>query len=525
MKNILFIITLVIAAGVFSCTKTDFANAYADPSKINATTVPKQFAGFLKSNSDYVLPSYWDYFVVIRITLNPYNQAVGWANYSNQYIPGASAVGNRWDNFYNFLAQYRELQKVNTQSAAADQTANRIFMIAAAIYLYDHTEKVVDLHGDIPFSNAGMLSTKNGNYSGSYASYDKAEDIYTKMLDDLKGFSTELNAITLDAGTAANFKNQDLINHGDLTLWKKYCNALRLRMLTRVSSVAGFSARSTSEIAAITGTPATYPLPASNSDNIAMKVYDLGSDINSMGFKSGLEDWNGNIAGKLMIDHMKTNSDPRLRVMFEPGSGGAYVGLDPSLDASTQNSLINGGTLSIYNRSTFSRNQYFPGELVNAAEVSYLLAEYYLNAGNDAAAKAAYETGIKQSIDYYYALRAVSNDNTVAAPAVPTGTEVNNYIAAPGIAWGNATTKAAKLTLIATQKWLHFSVVQPIESWSEIRRLDAPVLSFWSDNSGIQKQPPYRWLYPTSENTYNTTNYQAVQSKDNLTTKLFWDTK
>lgn len=244
-----------------------------------------------------------------------------------------------------------------------------------------------------------------------------------------------------------------------------------------------------------------------------------------MGFRSGLEDWNGNIAGKVMIDHMKTNADPRLRVMFEPGSGGTYAGLDPLLDASTQTSLINGGTLSIYNRSTFSRNQFFPGVLVNAAEVNFLLSEYYLNAGNDAAAQTAYETGIRQSIDYYYALRAISNDNTVASPTAPTTAELNSYIAAPAVSWAGAASKTAKLNLIALQKWLHYSVVQPVENWSETRRLDAPALNFWPDNSGIQKQPPYRWLYPTSENTYNTAYYSAVKAKDNLTTKIFWDTK
>ncbi len=525
MKKILFTLAVVFICCLTACKKSDYIANYTDPAKISSTTVPKQFAGFLKSNSDYVLPSYWDYFVVCRITSDPYNQAIGFVNTSNQYIPGASAVGNRWDNFYNFLAQYRELQKVNAQLSTADQTANRVFMIAATIYLYDHTEKVVDLHGDIPFSGAGMLSTNNGNYSKSYAPYDKATDIYTKMLDDLKGFASELQSITVDAGTMANFKNQDLINQGSITKWEQYCNALRLRMLTRVSGVASFQSRVNTEIAAIVASPSSFPLPASNTDNIMLPVTNLSSDINSTGFKSGLEDWNGNIAGKVMIDHMNANADPRLRVVFEPGSGGTYVGLDPLLDGSTQSTLIAGGTLSIYNRSTLSRNQYFPGILINASEVNYLLAEYYLNAGNDAAARTAYETGIKQSIEYYYWLRGLSNDNTVASPAIPTVTEINNYLAAPAIAWTGAATKAAKLNLIATQKWIHFNVVQPVENWTEIRRLKLPVLSFWSDNSGIQKLPPSRWLYPTSENTYNTANYANVKANDNLSTKIFWDVK
>jgi hypothetical protein len=68
--------------------------------------------------------------------------------------------------------------------------------------------------------------------------------------------------------------------------------------------------------------------------------------------------------------------------------------------------------------------------------------------------------------------------------------------------------------------------VQPNESWAELRRLDAPALSFEVDNaSNIIKQPPVRWFYPSTENIYNKTNYDVVSSKDNLTTRVFWDVK
>ena len=64
-----------------------------------------------------------------------------------------------------------------------------------------------------------------------------------------------------------------------------------------------------------------------------------------------------------------------------------------------------------------------------------------------------------------------------------------------------------------------------MENWAELRRLDLPVLSYEVDNSNTQKLPPYRWFYAGSEKVYNTTNYNAVSAKDNLSTKIFWDTK
>lgn len=80
-----------------------------------------------------------------------------------------------------------------------------------------------------------------------------------------------------------------------------------------------------------------------------------------------------------------------------------------------------------------------------------------------------------------------------------------------------------RLQLIAEQRWLHFNVVQPNENWAELRRLDALDLTFWSDNSNQQGLPPKRWMYPGTEETYNTENYARVQDKDNLETRLFWD--
>lgn len=527
MKKIFFIAATLLAVSITACKKSDFEDAYADPSKISTTSVDKQFAGFVSSNLDYVMYKYWNYFVVLRTTIQYYTQSVGWQTISNQYVPGAASITDRWNNYYNFVAQYRELQNIYSKMTPEEQADRRIYMIAAAIYFYDHTEKVVDLHGDIPWSEAGMLSTNGGDYAKSYAKYDDASAIYASMLDDLKGFATELNSIEVKSAILTAFKNQDLINKGNLEQWKRYCNSLRLRMLTRVSGASDFASRSTTEIGEILSNPGSYPVVSSNDENIKIDVYNLNTPVNSSEFQSGLEDWNGNIAGKAMIDHMNANADPRLRAIFEPGinAGGVYKGLDPMLDASAQLNLINGGTMSIYNRSTISRNKYFPGILINAAEVSFLTAEYYLKQSNDAAAKTAYENGISQSVNYYYWLRTLSSDNTAGALTPTSEEEISAYISSPAVNWSNAESANDKLSLIATQKWLHYNVVQPIENWSEIRRLDMPVLTFPQDNSNPQKQPPLRWVYPAGEATYNGDNYSAVQSKDNLNTKIFWDTE
>ncbi|MBL7700514.1 MAG: SusD/RagB family nutrient-binding outer membrane lipoprotein [Chitinophagaceae bacterium] len=523
MKKILFL--AVVLTGFTACQKSDFEENYADPGKIATTNVEKQFTGMIVTNREYVVPSYWNYFVVLRTSINRYVQAVGWENGANQYIPPAAGVSDRWNNYYNFLAQFRELEKVYNALPAESQAQNRIFMIAATVYFYDHTQKVIDLHGDIPWTAAGKLSTNGGDYANSYPAYDRAQDIYTKMLDDLKGIAAELNTIEVPAGIFAGFKTQDLINKGDNEKWKRYVNSLRLRMLMRVSDATDFSARAASEIAEILGNPSQYPLVTENSQNIQINIFDLNSAINSQGFQSGLEDWNGNIAGAEMIDHMKASADPRLPAIFEPGANaaGEFTGLDQMLTGANQASLIAGGTIAIYNRSTISRNDFFPGMLINAAEISFYLSEYYLKNGDDAAAKTAYENGIRQSTDFYYWVRTLTNDNTSPALDPLDPADVDAYIASPGVDWDAAADDDAKLKLIATEKWINYNVIQPLESWSELRRLDKLDFDFEIDNSSAQQQPPTRWFYPGSESTYNSQNYEAVRSSDNLTTRLFWD--
>ena len=524
MNKIIFFLAVLIT-GATACKKSDFEESYSSPSRIATTDVEKQFTGMLVTNREYVIPSYWNYFVVLRTSVNRYTQAVGWENGANQYIPGAASITDRWNNYYNFLAQFRELEKVYNSLDEENQALNRIYMLAATIYFYDHTQKVVDLHGDIPWSQAGKLSTNGGDYGNSYPAYDKAADIYTKMLDDLKAFASELNTIEVPAGIVAGFKTQDVINKGNMDLWKKYCNSLRLRMLTRVSEAGDFSSRAASEIAEIIGDPMQFPLVSNNDENIMIRVFDLSSPLNAQGFQSGLEDWNGNIAGKEMIDHMNANSDPRLPALFETGlnANGNYIGLDPLLPGSNQTALIAGGTIAIYNRSTISRNDFFPGMLINAAEVSFYLAEYYLNAGNDAAAKTAYETGVRQSTEFYYWVRTLSNDNTAPALEPLNVADVDAYLASNEVSWDAAADNAAKLKLISTEKWIHYNVIQPLESWAEIRRLDNLTFQFETDNSSSQPQPPVRWIYPGSELTYNASNYAAVTASDNLNTRLFWD--
>src|SRR5690606_35588168 len=110
--------------------------------------------------------------------------------------PGMAAINDRWERYYRGLAQFREFEKVYNASPEDEKAMKKIYLLTAKVFFYDLTQQQVDLHGDIPWSQAGMLSTNGGDYTISYSKFDKAADIYTAMLDDLKSISTELSTYT-----------------------------------------------------------------------------------------------------------------------------------------------------------------------------------------------------------------------------------------------------------------------------------------------------------------------------------------
>lgn len=527
MKKFFIIVGLISASFttfLTSCKQESFDDFYRDPSTTTETTIDKQFAGITYDFRELIFPSYWNYFVILRTTANRYIQAVGWQNEPNQLLPGAAAVQDRWATYYKGLAQFKEFERVFAATSEIEQEQSRIFYIAAKVLFYDQTQQMVDLYGNIPWSEAGKLNANPTDFTTSYAAYDRGEDIYTVMLDDLKAISTELNALTIPPAVLTKFRTQDIINGGSLDLWKRYCNSLRLRMLMRVSDAPSFSSRAQSEVAEIASNPSIYPVVTTNAENIQLDIFDNTNEwYHSRGFRDGIESWNANLAGKAMVDYMVDKEDPRLPFMFEKGalSPDAYVGLDPALTTGVQQQLITGNsdgesTLSIYNRSTYSRNQNFPGIVISAAEVSFLLAEYHARNGGDGIAKDLFETGIRASIAMLQEIRSDSNNDDAEAPAAPTSAAIDSYIA--NIGWvGN------KIELIARQKWLHFNIIQPLESWAEVRRLDYPTFTFRVEAADLQKEVPNRWMLPSSEITYNTEHYNAVRDQDNVNNKLFWD--
>jgi hypothetical protein len=224
--------------------------------------------------------------------------------------------------------------------------------------------------------------------------------------------------------------------------------------------------------------------------------------------------------GKMVDSIMAPAGDPRLPIYFTANKKGEYHGVPNTWNSTRVADSTTANYFSRWDSTTFTENNLFPGIVFTAAEVSFLKAEAYERWGGGNA-KTAYETGVKQSIQFYLGINNGSDFTKGTKETMPSDAAIAAYLANPVVAYGTN-----NLEKIATQKWIDFGVIQAQQAWAEWRRTKFPKLSFPTDASSVlSPNPPNRFLYPSTESSLNATNYSAVKSSDNITTKVFWDVK
>lgn len=521
MKRNILKLSLIFATltSMLSCVdKID--QDYTNPDTSTQGYMGNLFTYMLMNNR--ILPSYWDYATFVTGVTAKYSQFIGIGITSKMYVPSTDYNEDRWKSYYTggIVNQYREIEKTYDGLTTSKQAEQGIYLQLAKIVYYDQTAQIVDLWGDIPFTEAGSL---NSTSTLTKAKFDDAETIYTTIIDGLKTINTYLDTVSVSSSISTSLATQDILLGGDLSQWRKYANSLRLRLLMRISNVNESYAKE--EVTEMLNDETSYPLVDSNDENILLSVNASSSNFNSSGLQSGLTDGatsNGPIApAYLLEDVMVANNDPRTPVFWNKSKNG-YVGLPVGSTTTTAESMYSNNLVSTIDSATFVMNRNVPGVIFTAAEVSFLKAEAY-ERWSLGTASTAYETGINQSIAFYFDLNSSAQYSgyTATAETAPTTSAIASFIAESDIAYTGTTTE--KLAKIYTQKWLNFFILQAGQAWAEYRRTGYPALTFTNDPSYSDAlQPPTRLLYPATETSYNATNYAAVASSDTRDTKIFW---
>lgn len=506
-------LTTVMGILLSGCSKGDFSNNYYNPEKAVTADVQRLYSGLF--NNSTILPRYWNLYTFQIPVLGTYSQTSGYTQAKGVYEQPTNYTGNRWDDFYTtVVSRYREIEKhYNALTTDADKAGYRIMLETSKIFVYDQATQIVDMWGDVPFTTAGGLNSQGKII---LASYDGSQALYSEALTNLKSISDYLASANIPSFYLTQLASYDYLNGGSVLKWRKYCNSLMLRLAMRISIKDETAAKTL--IQTILANPNTYPLIDVASESITLQPGSVTSSMaaNATEVREGFA-VNPFAAGTMVNDIMAPNSDPRLAAYFTTNASGNYKGISNTLTEAQITAGIAASDFSRWDSTTFSENRILPGIIMTAAEVSFLKAEAYERWGGGTA-KTAYETGIRQSIAFWYGINTNSSASTPKA-AAPTELEITTYLAKLPIAYGTN-----NLSKIATQKWIDFTIMQAHQAWAEIRRTNLPALAFPTDaSSTAAPNVPTRLLYPTSESTLNTANYSSVKSKDNTTTKIFWD--
>ncbi|EMR02553.1 SusD/RagB family nutrient-binding outer membrane lipoprotein [Cesiribacter andamanensis] len=425
---------------------------------------------------------------------------------TDRYITRNDWLTDYWTAAYADFGM--QIQQVINISARNENKLNKTAI--ARIWKVFIMHRITDLWGDVPYFDAfsGIITPR----------YDRQEDIYLDMLNELK----EAEA-SIDPSRTLNFGSADVLYGGNLTLWRKFANSLRLRLAMRLSEVAPAVAE-----AHVREVLAAGNLISTNAESALMRYgRDFGNADENIQPMGVIRSFNEYRASSTLVDFLQQNNDPRLEIYLEPANG-EFVGLRNGLNPTEINAL----DPDDYARdSQIISNLFAPSGLLIYPEVLFLQAEAALRGWGPGNAQEYYEQGISASIAYwldvYQDLQGrIPASELASLPQLDINQEqINTFLAEPGIAYN----PSRALEQIITQKWLA-NINQGFEGYADYRRTGFPRLTPIPNTDGQSEtggsNVPSRLRYPAEEQALNRENYQEAvqrQGPDLPTTRVWWD--
>jgi hypothetical protein len=357
---------------------------------------------------------------------------------------------------------------------------------------------LVDMYGNIPFSEAWNLSEY------IRPKYDNGEDVYKaifKQIDD--GI-----ALIKSASDDPKIGTIDIMFKGNKTMWYKFANTLKLRLLIHCSDTNTFN--TTSEISKILTEGSGFLGAGQNASIQPGYTADRGNPFfrTHLFLQNGNEADNYNRANNFVLDIMKSLVDERYKRFYRealnlPGQyRGTTYGMLPSDDLSSNRTSGPGYGLVPSVTS--------PMWVMTSVESMFLQTEAMIRGWLSGDAKAMFRAAVTESFVWLGVPNAVAEANTYL--------ENTNF----RVAWPDAGSQTDKLAVMAWQKYFALNGIQPNETWVDIRRLKvvSPALSVAPERG--TNPIPVRLLYPQSEYNFNSENVATQGNISPFTSKVFW---
>ncbi len=396
----------------------------------------------------------------------------GGGNYHFDYIYTTSLK-----NVVDFLDKTQDAQYVNYHNIG------RILKV----YIF---HRLTDTYGDVPYFEAGA-----GYLDQNLApAYDAQELIYKDMLNELADAGQKFDQ------TLPMPAESDLIYHGNIEKWSKFCYSLMLRLAMRLvkvdpdmaeewvnKAVDGGVFESNDDNCYMLYKPNTYYATISNGQATPFVYYDT---------------WK---LAAPFVDILKETEDPRIEIYCQLPDGNLDPSLQQGLPPFTPTSEVN-DPLESYSVSPPNTFGHYDAPFMHHsfAQVQYLKAEAAVRGWIDEDPKKLYESGVRAAMQQL----SIYDPETIISEEV-----IDQYLDKHPFIEGNA------LEMINTQYWIetHYNWIETFANW---RRSGYPEL----DESRFQIHR--RLTYPASEVSINGENMQEVferQGPDEVYTRVWWD--
>jgi curved DNA-binding protein CbpA len=498
IKNILMLSLLAVVFATSSCS--DFLDVNKDPNRVTGDNVTPNLI-FTNAESS-VGRRQATRFIFLNNWMGYWGRSGTFVvdNEETTYKITNNFTENNFDDAYNVLFDLNQAQ-VKALAAKDSVLTGASMVLSAKLW-----QETVDLYGAIPYSQAFDYATY------PLPAYTKASDIYTDLLVQLDKAIVYLNVIQ----PKTTFTSTDIIfcRGGNLASsiakWKKLANTIKLRIYLRQSE-KGF-VPSSAQLSKITSDGGFLGA----GENVSVNP-GYANDLNKQNpfyaafglTPSGSAATTNNTPNKYFTGTVLGSTDPRLSRFFA------------SPIAATDYGVL-GGNLS--GGPTIVGSGMGPGLAVSSTADQFILpsfeslffqAEATLRGwlpGGDAAAQTLYQSAVQESFNWL----GVPSANT-AAP--------NYYTGVTKAIWPTSGTTADKIKFVAYQKYIALCGVDPLESYSDLRRLGVFIpVGYLSWNAVRAASLPNVLTYPQGEFTTNSANIPTpVRSTTTIfTEKLFW---
>lgn len=523
------ILTLLVVVGWTSCTDLDEINTNSNkPTEDVYNFNTSKISTLLKAGGTYDGAHMFQRVKSLHIDLYSHmldEVPSSWTNTRN-YESNDGWTVDYWNNVPSWITT---LNIVINKDKNFPERVNNVAL--AKIWRVYIQSQACDLFGVMPFP-----TYKEAVTNPPYVSVeDQYKEFFTELDEAVKMFDPNFGFLS---------EKEDMIYKGDITLWKKFANSLRLRLALRVSEVDN-SLCQTQVNAALNGgvmesSADDAKCPPSNSGwgndyNYTLlfawgETQHMTTTMEKLLTNIGGIDWPSGVAATVK----PVKVDPRGAIMFDPSSDGTWKGVPPALHKSNVNQPPYAKTQVailgnyIVGPST-ARNLTRKYDLLLYEEVCFLKAEAFERGFASGNAKAAYEAGVTNSFTRWGVTGAstylASTDKNIAGTSA-------NYDDLTGS--GNT-----KLEKIITQKYISLFPDVAIEAWNDKRRLNLPrfdlpvsrdAATFGSLPLIITDPTSFikRVKIPNIESVNNKTEYDKGvllmgTGGDKVTTILWWD--